>query len=132
MTIDDSSLGGAAFLPVSAGSVNATLSNMKDLALGTFVTIEGVDTAPATGLVSINLNHVMVFSMDKSAFIDKLQFESQEDDNNTDLAAIALDPVNVPSDAAEYRGIRRCTCRASSCGSPASRLFICKKIFQKC
>ena len=104
MTIDDTSLGGQAFLPVSTGVMEASLSNMKDLALLAGVTIEGVDTAPATGLIAINLDHVMVFSLDKDEFVSKIQFEDPSEDNdNTALAPIALSSA---ADTFTYRGIR--------------------------
>ena len=46
----------------------------------------------------------MVFSLDKDEFVSKIQFEDPSDDNNnTDLAAIAL---NSAADTFTYRGIK--------------------------
>ena len=92
--INTTVLGGATFLPVTSGSANAALRDIHDVAVQVGVGIDAVDTAPATGLVELNLSHLMLWTMDKQDFIDQLAFEDPLASDNVDLAAITLTPSN--------------------------------------
>ena len=69
--INSTVLGGATFLPVTSGSANAALRDIHDVAVQVGVGIDAVDTAPATGLVELNLSYLMLWTMDKQDFIDQ-------------------------------------------------------------
>ena len=87
--INDRVLGGQKFLQCE-GTASAQLSNIKDVAVQVGVGIDAMDLNPNTGLVGLDFSYLLLWTMDKQDFLNKLAFEDSSASDNVDLAGITL------------------------------------------